>query len=221
MNRDRSARTALVLRHGNYRAMPWRNGAGTTLEIARWPADGAEFSWRLSLASIARSGPFSAYPGYARVVALVEGAGFTLYGSGIAEHRLEYVGALARFPGAAETHCTLLAGPCTDLSLMVREPGSVGVVSRASVREQSGLAPEPGALRAVFCLLGDIEFRLPSGERGALERRDTLLYEEVSGAVVLRATDGNASVLAFAWRPATNGLPHFDSENTRRYQNST
>jgi environmental stress-induced protein Ves len=202
MIRGRSSLAALVLRHGNYRSMPWRNGAGTTLEIARWPAAGAEFSWRLSLASIAQSGPFSAYPGYARVVALVEGAGFTLYGAGIPEHQLLQVGALARFPGAAETHCTLLAGPCTDLSLMVREPGSIGAVSRAIVRDQSHLAPEPGALRGVFCLSGDIEFRLASGESDALERRDTLLYEEVGGPVSLRSTAENASVLAFAWRPA-------------------
>jgi environmental stress-induced protein Ves len=202
MIRDRSPRAALILRHGNYLAMPWRNGAGTTLEIARSPAEGADFAWRLSLASIGRSGPFSAYPGYARVVVLIEGSGFTLSGSGIAEHKLARVGAAAHFPGAADTHCTLLAGPCTDLSLMVREPGSIAAVSRVDVREHAGLAPESGALRAVFCLGGEVEFQVPRGESGALISRDTLLYEEVNGPVSLRAADQNASVLVFAWRPA-------------------
>jgi uncharacterized protein len=207
MNRDKSSRAALVLRHASYRTMPWRNGAGTTLEIARRPSSGVEFIWRLSLASISRSGPFSAYPGYQRVVTLVEGEGFTLAGSGIREHTLQQVGASAHFPGAAETHCTLLAGPCTDLSLMVREPGAIGAVSRVGLHERSDLEPEPDALRAVYCLAGDVEFWLPGGEGGALERRDTLLYREVSGPVSLRATSGaSASVLAFAWRPPDDGF---------------
>jgi uncharacterized protein len=206
MSTDRG-RPALVLRHPSYRAMPWRNGAGTTLEIARWPAGGADFSWRLSLASISRSGPFSAYPGYARVVALVEGAGFTLSGPKIPEHKLQQVGASAHFPGAAETHCTLLAGPCTDLSLMVREPGAISPVARVDVHGQLRLEPVPGALRTVFCLAGNIEFRTPGGEGDALERRDTLLYQEVSGPVSLRAATGEPSaVLAFAWHPASDGF---------------
>src|SRR5665213_802608 len=61
-----------------YISMPWRNGAGVTHEIMRVPAQGEPFSWRLSLATVASNGPFSAYPGYQRAVALVDGAGFRL-----------------------------------------------------------------------------------------------------------------------------------------------
>src|SRR6202035_3919738 len=52
------------LARADYIAMPWRNGAGITHEIAREPAHGALFSWRLSLASLQVNGPFSPYPGY-------------------------------------------------------------------------------------------------------------------------------------------------------------
>jgi hypothetical protein len=90
---------------------------------------------------------------------------------------------------------------------MVREPGAIAAVSRVDLREHVGLAPESGALRAVFCLGDKVEFQLPRGESGALMRRDTLLYEEVNGPVSLRATDQNALVLVFAWRPANAGSP--------------
>src|ERR1700736_2083639 len=69
---------AVLLRHVDYTPMAWRNGAGTTLQIAREPTGGADFNWRLSLASIARSVPFSTYPGYRRAVALVDGLGLVL-----------------------------------------------------------------------------------------------------------------------------------------------
>jgi len=188
--------------------MPWRNGAGTTLEVARFPAEGAEFSWRLSLASIAAGGPFSAYPGYARIVALVDGAGFTLTSPGNSEQTLSKAGAWARFAGAAETQCALLAGPCTDLSLIVREPGAIGAVRCVDVHADTPLVPEPSSLRAVFCLGGAIEFHLPGGDTGTLEPRDTLLYREVTGSVVLRQSGGlPASAFSVSWRPANDGFP--------------
>ena len=66
------------LRPEQYRSMPWRNGMGVTREIAREPAEGEDFRWRLSLATVASSGPFSSYAGYRRSVTLIEGEGFQL-----------------------------------------------------------------------------------------------------------------------------------------------
>jgi environmental stress-induced protein Ves len=58
--------------------MPWRNGQGMTREIAREPAAGENFLWRLSIAEIAASCDFSLFPGYDRTIALIEGAGMLL-----------------------------------------------------------------------------------------------------------------------------------------------
>jgi environmental stress-induced protein Ves len=45
-----------------YRRERWKNGLGWTREIAREPADGDAWTWRLSIAEVEKDGPFSAFP---------------------------------------------------------------------------------------------------------------------------------------------------------------
>ena len=118
------------IRRSDYRSMPWRNGKGMTLEIARRPLSGSQFDWRLSLASVTTTGPFSCYPGYQRSVTLVSGEGFRLDLQGHAPALLDEPGASTQFAGEGDTVCTLLGGECTDLSLIVREPGENASESR-------------------------------------------------------------------------------------------
>jgi len=75
-----------------------RNGGGVTLEIAREPATGSEFLWRLSLATVAASGPFSMYAGYQRSVTLIGGAGFRLAVDTRDPVVLDSIGAACCFP---------------------------------------------------------------------------------------------------------------------------
>jgi len=99
--------------------MPWRNGLGTTVELAR--EDGASeagFLWRLSRADVAQSGAFSNFPGIDRTLLLLSGAGFTLAFGGrkaVLEKRYQ----MARFPGDEPTECILADGPCKDFNIMV------------------------------------------------------------------------------------------------------
>ncbi|WP_408898862.1 HutD family protein [Nocardioides sp. R1-1] len=67
-----------ITRAADLPRVPWRNGQGRTTEIARDGA-GAEFTWRVSLAEVARSGDFSPFPGVDRIIALVEGDAMTLH----------------------------------------------------------------------------------------------------------------------------------------------
>ena len=62
-----------LLARREYTCQPWRNGGGETAEIAVRPGAGSDFLWRLSLATITRSGPFSTFPGVSRIFTLVEG----------------------------------------------------------------------------------------------------------------------------------------------------
>ena len=114
-----------VLKHETYRAMPWRNGRGSTREIAREPATGEQFAWRLSLADIEVDGDFSAYPGYRRALVLVAGNCLHLQFRGHGHCRLSPAKRGTRFEGGWKTYCALPDGRCTDLSLIVRT-GSVG-----------------------------------------------------------------------------------------------
>jgi environmental stress-induced protein Ves len=179
--------------------MPWRNGSGTTLEIAREPASGSAFLWRLSLATVATDGPFSTYDGYRRSVTLIAGEGFRL---AIADREpliLDTVGASALFDGGAPVHCALIGGACSDLSLMVRSPGAI-----ASVRRFQGDAvrtlPLAAAVRsAIFCLRGSVRLLQPQAEL-QLAPHDTVLIGPDQAARPLRACpDARADLLLLSW----------------------
>ncbi|NSX02307.1 HutD/Ves family protein [Cupriavidus gilardii] len=103
--------------------MPWKNGGGTTREIAAWPpAAGLDtFDWRLSIADIAADGPFSAFPGIDRQIVLLDGDGVRLRArDGSFDHRLSAVGEPFAFAGETTVDATLLGGPTRDFNVMTR-----------------------------------------------------------------------------------------------------
>jgi len=130
----------------------WRNGGGTTRELLRWPAamghegeaagaanTATDDPWlvRVSVAEIARDGPFSPFPGVDRWFAVLEGAGVRLALPEGAEARRPGDDALA-FAGEAAPGCRLIDGATSDLNLMVRRaastagsPGATGAASAA------------------------------------------------------------------------------------------
>jgi environmental stress-induced protein Ves len=138
-------------------ATPWKNGGGTTREIVCQPPGAGmdSFDWRVSIATIAAAGPFSAFPGVDRVIVLLDGADVRLFGGGI-DHRLDTPGVPFAFPGDVALGCELLGGASTDFNVMVRR-GRV----RAEVRVLSAaedISAPCGLLLAVRgeWLLGDI-----------------------------------------------------------------
>ena len=72
------AREVLQLGAADARVLPWKNGRGTTTELALWPPDsnfeGGEFDWRLSIAPVDEPGPFSSFPGVERILTVTQGA---------------------------------------------------------------------------------------------------------------------------------------------------
>ncbi|HEY6927583.1 MAG TPA: HutD family protein [Steroidobacteraceae bacterium] len=107
------------MRESEYVTVPWKNGGGLTREILRVPSDAASFDWRLSLATIATPGPFSAFDGCERTLVLVRGAGVALDFGPYGQTTLRAPGQLVAFDGAWPTRCTLIDGPSTDLNLIV------------------------------------------------------------------------------------------------------
>ena len=194
--------------------MPWRNGSGVTLEIAREPAADSEFLWRLSLATVADSGPFSSYPGYRRSVTLIAGNGFRLNRGGQEPAILDTVGATALFSGGASTGCTLLNGRSTDLSLMVREPGTIISVTRIQDAAARVVPLPSGTLNAVFCL-GEGTLVTLSGSAGPSSRasteaklavHDTALLGAQAAEVVIRpASNRPNDLLLLTWTAVSSG----------------
>jgi environmental stress-induced protein Ves len=124
---------------------PWRNGGGTTRDLAAWPS-AAHWAWRISVAEVARDGPFSGYPGIARWFAVVQGAGVVLH-FGDDDRRMGPESLPLHFDGGRAPDCTLIDGPTLDLNLLVRQDAGHGEMLPARpATEWHSTAP----LRAVF-----------------------------------------------------------------------
>ncbi len=119
-------------------ATPWRNGGGVTRELVAWPPQG-EWQWRMSVAEVESSGPFSRFEGVQRWFAVLRGEGVALDIDGEC-HTLTPSSAPLSFDGATPTDCQLVNGATQDFNLMVRGGGA-----RSAAR--SAQCPPP-ALRA-------------------------------------------------------------------------
>ncbi|MFF2505443.1 HutD family protein [Streptomyces sp. NPDC058067] len=115
-------------------AVAWKNGGGTTREIAAEPpgADMAAFRWRVSIADVGGDGPFSVFPGVDRTLTLVEGAGMELVVDG-EDRTVDERYVPQDFRGDVPTDCRLIDGPVVDFNVMWRRdapgtPPSVAVV---------------------------------------------------------------------------------------------
>lgn len=110
----------VVHRFADLHPASWKNGGGTTREVAGAPPSRGldDFYWRVSFADVDTSGPFSEFPGVDRVLMLVEGATMRLTVDGVV-HDLG-PGEPFRFAGEARTAGDLPAGPTRDLNIMTR-----------------------------------------------------------------------------------------------------
>ncbi len=108
------------------RAMPWKNGGGTTREIVSLP-EGAgpnDFDWRVSVAQIASSGPFSRFAGVDRIITLLDGDAVRLHTpDGAVDHLLDRPLKPFGFSGEAAIEADLLGSVCEDFNVMTRRAG--------------------------------------------------------------------------------------------------
>ena len=104
-------------------ATPWKNGGGSTREVACWPPGAGldDFDWRVSIATIAVGGPFSTFAGIDRTIMLLDGPGVRLRSpDGAIDHRLDRPLLPFAFSGDVALDCELLGGGSSDLNVMTR-----------------------------------------------------------------------------------------------------
>jgi environmental stress-induced protein Ves len=180
-----------------HRAMPWKNGGGSTAEIAIAPPGASVaqgFDWRLSIATIEGDGPFSAFPGYARTILLLAGKGMVLTVAGQAPHALDRAFAPFRFSGEAATDCRLLDGPCEDLNLMVAQD-RFAAETAIWTAGAAWIAPQPAAATLVFVCRGEITLAAADGDI-VLGTRDTLVLDAGTQATLRHASAGATALVA-------------------------
>lgn len=123
----------------DFRRQPWKNGGGTTTELAVHPSSGRPL-WRVSIADVSASGPFSDFSGYERTIMLLEGDGMRLALDGAPDVVIDRAYAPFRFDGAAKCHCTLIGGAVRDMNLMVDRTvarGAIEVVTGKDLRART------------------------------------------------------------------------------------
>jgi environmental stress-induced protein Ves len=149
-----------ILRSADYRRMPWKNGGGETTEIAVWPEGSGldDFGWRVSMARVERDGPFSAFPGVDRTLAILEGEGLRLSVAGRAAVNLDAGAAPYSFPGDQPTDSSLLGGPITDLNVMTRRGQFAHTVRRIDVSGEAEIASEAETV-LLLCHRGSASLR--------------------------------------------------------------
>lgn len=201
-----------LLKHQRYREMPWRNGRGSTLEIAREPPDSEQFAWRLSLARIQRSCSFSAYPGYRRALVLVSGEHLRLTFWSHGSRALGPNARCVRFEGSWRTRCSVSAA-CTDLSLIVRNgsrtmrPSILRAPIVLRVDTERRLSIPSGLHVALMSLRGTVAVGDSTGSRARrLHPLDTLLLRPAPSQILhLRRVKARyAELVVLRWRPGGN-----------------
>ena len=148
---------------------PWKNGGGVTREVMVSPREASfdDFGWRVSIATVQRDGPFSAFAGIDRTIALFEGRMRLAIAGGDTIALSPDSGPLS-FAGDAAADATLIEGPVTDLNLMTRR----GAFASQMRRQVAG---DPFVCTATTLVFPLARAALVSGEE--LDVQDAVLAE--------------------------------------------
>ncbi len=188
------------LTRARYREMPWKNGRGTTTEIARRPPGDGPFDWRVSSARVEATGPFSPFPGVDRVIVALDGDGLLLtHDDQGASATLPALQPYA-FSGDWQTTGAPRGGPVRDFNVLWRRDRLRATVEVAGPGARTARVG-PAAL--VHVVAGEAEVVVPGG-RALLATGETALAEVDPGspasAAVVRARPG-AVLLQVELRP--------------------
>jgi len=171
-----------VIRRASFTATPWKNGGGITHEALRVPPSGEPFRFRVSVAHIDASGPFSEFAEYQRKMVLLKGSGLDLrFGDGV-QKSLRKAGELLEFDGALAAHCELLNGPCVDLNLMVLKSDSAAVRVERFIESVAVSAARHETL-LIFPIDRKITVQITAGKTATLEPWDLAVMSQCAGRI--------------------------------------
>ena len=165
--------------HQDYHSMPWKNGGGSTTELAIFPQGASldHFIWRLSTAQVNVDGPFSHFPQIDRTLAILSGDGLILHSDSEQTHgqsvHLTQISAPHSFAGELPITAELPGGPVLDLNMMSQR----GVCTHFMQRLESGshfIEARDAQQLLLFCASGSA--RLASGQEMGIE--DLYLFDE-------------------------------------------
>jgi environmental stress-induced protein Ves len=173
----------------------WKNGGGTTTEIAIFPPDAGQenFDWRISMASVTVPGEFSHFGGIDRILAVIEG-----------ELELTFVGDTRTvcltldspphaFPGEARVVGTPVGGHVFDLNLMTRRGRWTGTMER--VPSPCSISLTSSSSIILFAHEGHLRWR---GKTVPMRALDAICIDSAKGETVDLAGNGCVYVMSVA-----------------------
>ena len=177
--------------HRDCQSMPWKNGGGSTTELAISPRGSTleNFVWRLSSACVESAGPFSHFAGIDRGLAILSGDGLILHGCD--EHnaptrvRLDRDTQPYRFPGELAIHAELCSGPVLDLNLMTRRDACDQSMQRLVAGEYH-LEAADGLQTLLYCTGGSATLFADE----ILRAGDLVMLEETGMRFQLKVEEG-------------------------------
>lgn len=183
----------VLIPYASLEPAPWKNGGGSTTEIAVFPPGAAfdEFDWRISLATIAHDGPFSIFRGIDRTLALVDGPGVSLDIDGDSRFVLNEEAPIVEFSGEARVSALMLGEPTTDFNVMTRRSRCHHRLGRRSLEGISEFAPR-GDVTILFLADGESLSVSSDTERIGMVRFDAVIFDTDT---VWKLETGEATVL--------------------------
>ena len=178
-----------IIRAGDCRTSPWKNGGGSTTEIVAGPKGASleTFDWRVSMARVASDGPFSDFPGIDRTLAVIKGAGMVLNIGSNAPVMLSRGTEPVSFAGDTPTGARLTGGEITDLNVMTRR----GFFSHRLQR-----ITEPG-----FCDFGNDDIAIVlsiGGKTTVMAEQDTKILDNGDAVVIQRTATVGFQIVSAA-----------------------
>jgi environmental stress-induced protein Ves len=190
-----------ILRAADHRVMPWKNGGGSTTEIAVFPEGSGldAFDWRVSMASVAADGPFSMFPGIDRTLIVLSGDGIVLNIEGRDPVRLTAVDMPLAFPGDVPTRSVLIGCPIIDLNVMSRRTRFSHRVVRHRLRDVVTVKTQ-GAVTLIISRSPGVELSADN-EQVRIDFNDAAMIEGSGHALSLKSATGEVAdvfVVSFA-----------------------
>ena len=161
---------------------PWRNGGGVTRELAAQPST-ADWIWRISVAEVAASGPFSRFNGVQRWFAVLGGQGVQLKLPD-AQHQLTRASAPFQFEGETAVDCELRDGPTQDLNLMVRRGRALARMER--IAGMQSRAARAGTVLALYAADGPA--RITGAQESVAVPAHSLVWQAAPAAIEVQVT---------------------------------
>lgn len=184
-----------VVRFEALPAVSWKNGGGTTVEIAVHPPSASMdlFDWRISAAGISEKGPFSRFEGIDRALAILDGDGLRLDFGDHASHVGPGDDPIV-FRGESPLTAELLNGPVRDLNVMTRRSAWRAEVSRCVLAP--GETASSGGETRILVALDPCAIRC-GVELQTLDRLDALVLEGADRATLDQAVSARIIAIAF------------------------